>query len=172
LPLPITTTTTDEAARKTTASPEVSVGLPPPVADNDDAIANANADLVGDTQPTDGSIGATGGLWTLEEDAKLTSAFTNNRKKKHGKELKTDWVAIAALVPDRTKVQCLGRWKNALNACSDETTGCTGAWTEDEDNKLKDALPIHGGKDWVAIAALVPGRTKKQCTSRWHNACS
>jgi hypothetical protein len=36
--------TTDEAAKKT-ASPEISVGLPPPTADNDDA----NADPVTDT---------------------------------------------------------------------------------------------------------------------------
>jgi hypothetical protein len=26
---------------------------------------------------------------------------------------------------------------------------------------------MHGGKSWGAIAALVPGRTKGQCHSRW-----
>jgi hypothetical protein len=39
---------------------------------------------------------------------------------------------------------------------------------EDEDSKLKDAVHTHGDKDWVAIAALVPGRRQKQCRNRWH----
>jgi hypothetical protein len=46
-PLP---TTTDEAARKTALS-DVSVGLPPPATDNDDA----NADTATDTQPNAGA---------------------------------------------------------------------------------------------------------------------
>jgi hypothetical protein len=28
----------------------------------------------------------------------------------------------------------------------------------------------HGGKNWGAISALIPGRTNKQCWSRWDNA--
>jgi hypothetical protein len=39
------------------------------------------------------------GQWTLEEDAELNCAVTSNRKKKNGKEYRTDWVAVAALVP-------------------------------------------------------------------------
>jgi hypothetical protein len=50
---------------------------------------------------------------------------------------------------------------------SDRTTGRTGRWSEDEDIKLKDAVQVHGGKNWVAIAKLVPGRTKIQCHGRW-----
>ncbi len=52
----------------------------------------------------------------------------------------------------------------------DPTTARAGRFTPDEDNKLKDAVQRHGGKDWDAIAALVPGRTRKQCSSRWHDA--
>jgi hypothetical protein len=37
-----------------------------------------------------------------------------------------------------------------------------------EDIKLKHAVQKHGKK--AAIAALVPGRTRNQCHSRWHNA--
>jgi hypothetical protein len=37
----------------------------------------------------------------------------------------------------------------------------TGKWAEDEDIKLKDAVETHGGNNWGAIAALVPGRTKR-----------
>jgi hypothetical protein len=39
--------------------------------------------------------------------------------------------------------------------------GHTGKWVEDEDYKLKDAVPTHG--DWDAISALVPGGEKSQC---------
>jgi hypothetical protein len=48
------------------------------------------------------------------------------------------------------------------------TASRSGRWTTDEDNKLKDAVQMHGGKDWAAIAALIPCRTLLQCTKRWH----
>jgi myb proto-oncogene protein len=107
--------------------------------------------------------------WTVEEDEKLTSAVTNTRKKKCGKEYRTDWVTVAALLPGRTKFQCKGRWHNALKPSIALTAGRTGQWTEDEDSKLEDAVQTHGGKDWVAISLLVPGRTKKECNQRWHS---
>jgi hypothetical protein len=106
--------------------------------------------------------------WTPEADAKLTSAVTNTCKKKRGKEYKKNWVAIATLIPDRMRTQCRDRWHNALDPKIVRAAGCTGKWDEDEDRKLKDAVQIHGGKDWVAIGALAPGRTKSQCCSRWH----
>jgi hypothetical protein len=162
-PLP---TTTDLAARKT-ASPDVSVGLPLPAADNDDD--DLNADPVTDTQPNDRDTTVTRRFWTLEEDAKLTSAVTNTAKKKHGKEYRTDWVVIAALVPGRTRFQCFHRWQHFLDPSIDRTNRRTGKWTEDEDIKLKDAVQTHGGKNWVAIAAMVPCRAQKQCRSRWHD---
>jgi uncharacterized protein (DUF2237 family) len=111
------------------------------------------------------------GHWTPEEDAKLYSAFTNTGtcKKKCGKEYKTDWGAITALVPGRTKNQCYDRWHNALDSSIDWAKGRTGKWSEDEDSKLKDAVQKHGGKDWGAIAALVPGRTRSQCNKRWRD---
>jgi hypothetical protein len=51
----------------------------------------------------------------------------------------------------------------------DPTTARAGKWSEDEDKKLKDSVKTHRGKDWAAIAALVPGRTKKQCWKRWNS---
>jgi hypothetical protein len=158
-PLP---TTTDEAARKTD-SPDVSAGHPPAAADD-----GANADLVTDTQPNAGATRASR-RWAPEEDTKLTSAVTNTHKKKWGKEYKTDWVAIAALVPGRTRGQCLGRWRESLDRSINCANGHTSKWTADEDSKLKGAVQAHGGKDWAAIALLVPGRTQKQCNSRWRD---
>jgi hypothetical protein len=92
---PLPTTTTDEAAR-ITASTDVSVGIPPP-----------NPDPVTDTQPN-------ADRWTPEEDAKLTNALTKTCKKKRGKEYTIDWLAVATLVPGRTKDQCRNRWTNNM----------------------------------------------------------
>jgi hypothetical protein len=106
---------------------------------------------------------------TVEEDAKLTNAVANTSKKNWGKEFKTDWVKIATLVPGRTRRQCHCRWKDALDPNIDRIPpGRTGKWKEDEDSKLKDAVQTHAGKNWEKVATLVPGRTKEQCSSRWH----
>jgi hypothetical protein len=137
--------------------------------------AHADADLVKGARST--------GRWTPEEDAKLNSAVTNICKKKYGKEYKTDWVAIAALVPGRARNQCCSRWHDALDPSIVRTPRYTSKcaldpsinrvvrrsvkWTTNEDAKLKDAVKMHG-KNWPEIATLVPGRTKLQCCSRWH----
>jgi hypothetical protein len=164
-PFSASTASTDEAATRT-ALPDVSVGLLPPAADDDDV----NVDLVTDTQPNAGANRATG-LWTIDEDAKLTSAVANTSKKKLGNEYKIDWNAVAVLVPGRARNQCYKRWQRTLDPSIDRTpSGRTGTWTEDEDIKLKDAVQTHGGKNWDAVAALVPGRTRAQCHSKWQKA--
>jgi hypothetical protein len=160
----------DEAARNT-ASPDISVGHSPSVDDDNDENLDANTDAksVTDTQPNDGAIAVARRCWTSDEDAKLTSAVANTSKKKYHGEYKIDWVGISELVQGRTKIQCCNRWNNALNRSIDRVNGRTGKWTEDEDIKLKDAVQTHGAKAWVAISALVPGRTRDQCYNRWHN---
>jgi hypothetical protein len=156
-------TTTDEAAGKAVA-PDVSVRLPPAAAGNDDA----NADLVTDTQPNARATTVTRRRWTSEEDAKLTSAVTNTPMKKWGKEYKINWDTIAALIPGRTGTQCREKWNHVLDHNIVRATGCKGRWTADEDKKLKETVQTHGGKDWAAVAALVPSRTKSQCQNRWY----
>jgi hypothetical protein len=42
-----------------------------------------------------------------------------------------------------------------------------GSFTLEEDDKLARAVKQLGCKDWVAVAALVPGRTSSQCRKRW-----
>jgi hypothetical protein len=59
---------------------------------------------------------------------------------------------------------------DALDRSVDRPSGRTGPWAEDADVKLKDAVQMYGGKDWVVIAALVPGRMKRQCCNRWEKA--
>jgi myb proto-oncogene protein len=94
-----------------------------------------------------------------DEDSKLKDAVQT-----HGVN---DWKEIAALVPGRTKEQCRDRWNNTLDPRIDRANERTRKWAEDEDSKLVDAVQTHGGKSWGAIAALVPGRTEKQCHNRW-----
>jgi myb proto-oncogene protein len=77
------------------------------------------------------------------------------------------WGVLFALVPGRTQTQCRRRWKAFLDPNIDRASGRKGRWTAEEDSKLKDAVQTHGGKNWIAIAVLVPGRTQKQCLSRW-----
>jgi hypothetical protein len=145
---------TDEGTTKNTSAHVTTVALLP---------QDAAADHHADSEPMMDMPRA----WTPEEDEKLTSAVANTRKKKRGKKFITNWEAIAALVPDRTKVQCRKRWHDP--SISQAMTRA-GHWTVDEDQMLKDALPTHGVKNWVAIAALVSGRTSKQCYNRWRDA--
>jgi hypothetical protein len=154
--------TSDEVTRDA-ASPDVSEGLNTPAAENDDA----NADPVVDT-PNTAATRATR-RWTLEEDAKLTRAVANASKKMWGNEYKTNWPAVAALVPGRTQKQCCNRWHNGLDPSISRTSGRKGKWTAVEDSKLKDAVQTHDGKDWSAISELFPGRTRNQCWNRWHD---
>jgi hypothetical protein len=81
-----------------------------------------------------------------------------------------DWAAIAALVQSRTKNQCVERWKNTLDPSIVRPVRLD-MWTPAENKRLKDSVQMHGGKNknWVAIVALFPGRTKRQCSSRWRN---
>jgi hypothetical protein len=133
----------------------------------------ADLDSVMNIHPNATTTETTGHYWSPEEDVKLTSAFANTLKKKWGEEYRIDWVAIAALVPGRTKSQCHNRgWYKTLDSSIDWANKRTGAWTEDENIMLKEAVQKHGGKDWASIAGLVPGRTKTQCNRRWQDALS
>lgn len=41
-----------------------------------------------------------------------------------------------------------------------------GAWSEEEDTKLKDAVALHGQK-WTRVKDMLPGRTAAQCRERF-----
>jgi myb proto-oncogene protein len=99
------------------------------------------------------------GIWSEGEDIKLKDAVQT-----HGGK---NWTAIAALVPGRTKIQCRARWKDGCNSSIDRVNRLTGKCTTVEDSKLKGAVQMYGGKNWASIAALVMGRTQRQCKHRW-----
>jgi hypothetical protein len=108
------------------------------------------------TQTLDPSNGKNKGRWKPDEDTKLIEAV-----KKHAK----NWVAVATLVPGRTDLQCRFRWVNMVEHANGKTMG---RWKPEEDTKLIEAVKKHG-KKWVAVAAMVPGRTDRQCRQRWVN---
>jgi myb proto-oncogene protein len=110
--------------------------------------------------PSIGRANGRTGKWAEDEDINLMDAVQRHDGK--------DWGAIPALVPGRTRNQCSSIWHDVLDPSIGGANGRTGKWTAVEDNKLKDALETHGDKDWVAISALVPGRTRNQCCMRWH----
>jgi myb proto-oncogene protein len=103
----------------------------------------------------DPGSGKNSGKWAPAEDAKLVYAV-----KKHGKD---DWVTVAAMVPGRTNVQCCTHFRTLDSGNHGKKSG---KWTPDEDAKLKEAVKKHDN-DWVAVFAMVPSRTGKQCRERW-----
>jgi hypothetical protein len=110
-----------------------------------------NARIVGTTVRT--------GKWTPEEDGKLKDAV----QMKDGKNRD----AFAGLVPGRTQNQCKGRWLPVLDININCPTGRRRKWRSEEDDMLKNGLPLQGRKDWNAIATLFPGRTRHQSSKRW-----
>jgi hypothetical protein len=89
----------------------------------------------------------------LEEDVQLTDAITE-----HGAN---NWVAVEALVPARTSVQCRRRWIESLDPNLHR-----GRWIVQAGAKLTEAV-AEVGNDWVRVAALFPGRTNNGCRHRW-----
>jgi hypothetical protein len=118
------------------------------------AVAPADIVTVPASLPSAGNFRARKPLhiWTPEEDAKLLEAV-----KKRGYK----WVEVASLVPGRTHAQCRTRWRTKTTAQK------KGKWTPEEDATLTEAVKKHTGNDWVIVAAMVPGRTNKQCNQRW-----
>jgi hypothetical protein len=99
------------------------------------------------------------GKWSPEEDAKLTRAV---------KIFCNGWVEVATLVPGRTNVQCNQRWASYMEPTINGTL-VKGKWAVEEDAKLIKWVKKCGKQDWVAVAALVPGRSSCQCNHRWVN---
>jgi hypothetical protein len=91
--------------------------------------------------------------WTPEEDAMLTEAV-----QRHGRS----WLPIAESIPGRTNRQCRSRWMRQL----DPNNNSKGEWTREEDIMLIRAVEMLG-KDFIAVAALIPGRTNERCRDRW-----
>merc|ERR1719440_2355798 len=50
-----------------------------------------------------------------------------------------------------------------------KTVNAKRAWTEEEDEKLLDAVTKYGAQRWSLISSHLVGRVGKQCRERWFN---
>lgn len=94
--------------------------------------------------------------WTPEEDALLSKAVAQFGGK--------NWKAIASQVPGRNHVQCLQRWRKAL-----DPNVIKGFWSIEEDNRLIEIVSSANFQNWGKVAVQIPGRTAKQCRERYYN---
>jgi hypothetical protein len=98
--------------------------------------------------------------WSEEEDVLLVNSVKVNGA--------PNWKSVAATVPDRNHEQCRQRWSKVHKS----GTRC-GLWSPDEDMHLTSLVKTCTSRDsrrmWTQIAALVEGRTSKQCRERWCN---
>lgn len=95
--------------------------------------------------------------WTPSEDALLEEAVRKLGPSK--------WTKIAECVPHRETVQCMQRWKHALDPALTK-----GPWSTEEDRLLKEAMQESGHQNWSEIATRIPNRNAKQCRERWNTA--
>lgn len=63
--------------------------------------------------------------------------------------------------PNATAQQCQNRYLKSLDPNLRK-----GAWSDEEDDRLRSAVEIYG-LSWVDIAVAIPGRTNEQCRDRW-----
>ncbi|KAG1243314.1 hypothetical protein G6F68_015867 [Rhizopus microsporus] len=68
---------------------------------------------------------------------------------------------IAERIPNRTGIQCQARWTEALDPYVRK-----GKWAAEEDALLRMGVESFG-TCWIRIAETIPGRTQRQCRTRW-----
>lgn len=54
----------------------------------------------------------------------------------------------------------------------EEDVSISGAWSREEDKKLKALVEVYGPRKWKNICTGIPGRTSKSCRLRWINHLS
>jgi myb proto-oncogene protein len=123
--------------------------------------------------PSGGASRASRWNWTVEEDAKLTDTVGAVPPSYTAPVAMT---VAASLPSDGAPRASPWNWTVEEDAKLTETVGAVApvpvpvavaAWTPEEDAKLTEAVTEFGGNDWVRVAAMVPGRTNKQCRQRW-----
>lgn len=93
--------------------------------------------------------------WSAEDDALLRELVTKYNKQ---------WAVIAQHFPSKTPSQVASRWEKYL-----DPTLIKGAFTLEEDNKIRMFVEKFGPKCWQKIPEYVPMRSAKQCRERWFN---
>jgi hypothetical protein len=98
-------------------------------------------------------------VWTPEEDQRLKAAV-----QAHGTD---NWPMIATLVGGgRTRSQCSQRWQRGIDP---KIIKCN--WSREEEEKLLEAVALHGSKAWTKISAEMGNRSDVQCRFRYKFLC-
>ncbi|KAI9262756.1 Homeodomain-like protein [Sporodiniella umbellata] len=103
------------------------------------------------------------GRWTEEEDNVLRYSVVEyaNVTDPEGRLQPIPWNKIAERIPNRTGIQCQARWTEALDPYVRK-----GKWATEEDALLRMGVESFG-TCWIRIAETIPGRTQRQCRTRW-----
>ena len=80
--------------------------------------------------------------WDVEDDALLDEAVTQFGI--------GNWEEIAETVGNHTADQCMLKYYEKLNP--ELGKGSKGAWTNEEDERLRNAVELYKAKDWKKIA--------------------
>ncbi|XP_037097642.1 v-myb avian myeloblastosis viral oncogene homolog-like 2a [Syngnathus acus] len=91
--------------------------------------------------------------WTLEEDENLKILVQNFGER--------NWNTVATLLPGKTELQCLQRWKSLIGNVVAE------CWSKEEDEKIKELVGRFGTNRWSMICKQLNGRMENQCRERW-----
>lgn len=103
------------------------------------------------------------GRWSPEEDQALTLAVQSYLAiDDQYTEENLPWSRIAQNIPNRTGIQCQARWTEALDPSVRK-----GRWKKEEDDMLKIGVERFGCC-WIRVASSIPGRTQRQCRTRWN----
>jgi DnaJ family protein C protein 2 len=117
--------------------------------------------------------------WTLEEHKLLEQAL-----KTYPSCNPHRWTQVAELIPGRSRIECIARFKSACET-GKPTSNKNGygdqlepeadvvqnrEWTVDEQKLLEQALKTYSSTSpdrWTQVAACIPGRSKKECMTRF-----
>ncbi|KAI9470868.1 MAG: Homeodomain-like protein [Benjaminiella poitrasii] len=102
------------------------------------------------------------GRWSKEEDDVLTASVKPYLEDESMTEDNLPWSRIAQNIPNRTGIQCQARWTEALDPSVRK-----GRWKKEEDDLLKIGVERFGCC-WIRVAGSIPGRTQRQCRTRWN----
>ncbi|XP_077588525.1 v-myb avian myeloblastosis viral oncogene homolog-like 2a [Stigmatopora nigra] len=117
--------------------------------------ADAPQCTIADSGSMEKEKGATKVKWTLEEDENLKILVKNFGER--------NWNTVASLLPGRTELQCMHRWKHL------EKNMAPSGWSEDEDKKILELVGRFGTNCWGLISKHFKGRQENQCQERWLN---
>ena len=96
------------------------------------------------------------GPWTQEEDARLQTLAVVHHS--------CAWASVAAeLGTGRLPHACLARYQ-ALNVPRG------GAWTPEEDARLRELVAKYPQRDWQGVASEMPGKDREACMNRWNQS--